>query len=202
MVDENDATVATFNKSKTLGAVSGIHNLTPPNIQPAEEEQKVAIIESLKVEPRLQDLFLEIQGLEYDPKKREIVQVARPIMNKDGAYRLVKIIKTIAQEVEYSNFHETEINQHIFHLYKENWPSFTLWNDEYELDPRDFNYVSSVLLTFISSSFHKARNGKYVNAVARIYSEDFLGKVMANQGQQKKEGTSMLGAFNPFKPKK
>ncbi len=188
MVNEEDKLANTFNKAKVLGAVSGVHNLTPPQYDRELDSNKVAIIEALKVSPRLQEMFLEIQGLEYDNRKKELIQISKPIMNIDGAFRLVKICKRIAEEAEWSYYAEDEINVRILAYYSENYPHFTFWNKEYELDPKDFNYVSTVLMAFIDAAFHKGKSAKFVNAVARMYNEDFLGRVMGGAIQEKKGG--------------
>ncbi len=184
---ENEKMSNTFNKAKLLGAVSGIHNLTPPQQLNGDSEGKVAIIEALKVSPRLQEMFLEVQGLEWNDKKKELIQISRPIMNINGAFRLVKVCKRIAEEVEWAYYDEDEISARIMMYYAENYPHFTFWHKEYDLHQSDFNYVSSVLMAFIDSAFHKGKSAKFVNAISKVYNEDFLGRVLQNQ-KEKKEG--------------
>jgi hypothetical protein len=203
VADENNKELEklqnTLNKAKVLSAVSGIHNLTPPQQRESSDEGKVAIIEALRVSPRLQEMFLEVQGLEYSDKKKEVVRVSRPIMNIDGAFRLVKICKRIAEEAEWSYYDDDEIKGRIMAYYSENYPHFTFWHVEYGLDPADFNYVSTVLMSFIDSAFHKAKSAKFVNAISRMYNEDFLGRVMNQGGQAKEKQPGFLAKMNPFK---
>lgn len=189
----------TFNKAKVLGAISGVHNLTPPNTQgDLSDAGKVAIIEALSVRPRLKELFLEILGLEFDEKERDLIQVTKPIMNIKGAYRFVKICKRIAEEAEWSYYDEDEVNVRIWQYYSENYPYFTFWHEDYDLDPSDFNYVSTVLMSFIDSSFHKGKSAKYVNAVSRMYNEDFLGKIMKDDHSNEKKGGFMEKVKSSF----
>lgn len=185
-------------KMKAVAMASGLHNLTPPVKNNEKDENQVAIIESLKVTPRLRDLFLEIRGLIYSEDDKDFVQITMPIMNVDGAFRFVKICQHIAEETEWSNFTEEEINERILAYYEQNYPYFIFWNEEYELQPRDFNYISTTLMAFIDSAFHKSKNSKYLNSVRGMYTEDFVGRVIGNT--QKKEG-GFLSRLNPFKQK-
>lgn len=186
-------------KAKAYSLLQNLHNLSPPPQKDDKEDNKVAIIESLKVSPRLQNLFLELQGLVYDPDKKTIIRASRPIMNVNGAFRFVKICQHIAEEAEWSNFGEEEINSRIYEHYKNNYPYFTFWHEEYDLSPSDFNYISSTLVSFIDSAFHKGKNAKYINAVSRVYSEDFMGKIFQGQPQQKTDVKGFLSSINPFK---
>lgn len=196
---ETEKLQKTVDKAKTLSLLSNLHNLSPPVSQQEDYAGKVAFIEALKVSPRLQNLFLELQGMIFDPAEKKLVRISRPIMNVDGAFRFVKICQHIAEEVEWSNFHEDEINRRIYEYYRTNYPYFTFWHEEYDLDPKDFSYVSTTLMAFIDASFHKAKSGKYINATARVYSEDLLGKTLPTQDDKKRGG--ILSGVNPFKRK-
>jgi hypothetical protein len=185
-------------KAKTISLLSNLHNLTLPQKTDENPAGQVAIIEALKVTPRLLDLFLEIRGVIYDQKERKLIQVSRPIMNVDGSFRFVKIIQHIAEETEFSNFHEDDINGRIYEHYKNNLPYFTFWHEEYDLDPSDFNYIATTLMSFIDASFHKSKGAKLLNVPGRVYSEDFLGRTLKAE-EAKRQG--ILSQMNPFKKK-
>lgn len=184
-------------KIKTINLLNQQSKLTPPAQRIEEDHNQVAIIKGLAVTPRLQDIFLEARGLFFDKQQNQLIQISRPYMNVHGAWRLVNICRHIAQEAEWSNFSEDNIPSYVDHFYKENLPYFTFWYEEYELDPADFNFVMTTLKMFILASFYKAKGGKYINVLSRTYSEDFLGRVMQNDTQKKKEG--FLDKYNPFK---
>jgi hypothetical protein len=197
-MEESERIQNVTDKAKAISLLNNLHNLSPPVAKTDDSLGKVAIIEALKVSPRLQHLFLEIQGLVYSDDQKEIMQVARPIMNIHGAFRFVKILQHISEEVEWSNYPEDEINRRIFEHYKSNYPYFTFWHKEYDLEPSDFNYISTTLMSFIDAAFHKAKGAKFINAVSRVYSEDFLGKALQSQDDKKKKA-SFFSALNPLR---
>jgi hypothetical protein len=183
-------------KAKAISLLQNLHNLTPPSTKEEDPSKQVAIIEALKVTPRLLYLFLEIRGIMWDDNKKESVQIVRPIMNLDGAYRFVKVLQHIAEETEWSNFHEDELNARILRHFENNYAYFTFWHEDYDLAPSDFNYINTTLMAFIDSSFHKAKGGKFVNLPGRVYSEDFLGKALR---EEQKKPVSFIDKLNPFK---
>jgi len=189
-------------RAKAIGLLNNIHNLSPPVAKSNENDNSVAIIDSLKVTPRLIGIFMELRGLMFLPEKKQYVQVARPIMNLNGAFRFIKVIQHISEEIEWSNFKEEEIDARIMRYFSTNYPSFTFWHEEYEIDPSDFGYIESTLMTFIDSSFHKAKSAKYVNAISKIYSEDFLSKSLGDAANKNMARESVLSKLNPFNKRK
>ena len=201
MEDERTNEEKIFDKVKALNMVSNAHNLnglTPPQLSDLEEN-KITIIESLKSTPRLQALYLRLQGLQFDEDEKKIIRVSKPIMNSIGTYRLVEVLRDIAEETEYSNFAEDEIDSRINYHYQSNFPSFTFSCRDYELDPSDFNIISTILFSFIDASFHKAKGGAYMRLISKTYNEDMLGKIM-KPGDDKNSGGfgSVLSKLNPF----
>lgn len=188
-------------KLKLLSLTSGIHNLTPPPQKQDDGTRDIALVKALSVTPRVAEKFLEIRGLEYDPKTKQYVQVTEPIMNILGAYRFCKILK-MAQEIEWSSYSEDEINLRIIHYFEENIPYFLFWSEDYNLNPRDFNYIISVLQYFIDTSFHKAKSGKFINTLARTYGEDVLKRALDVGGAGSKKDEGILAKYNPFKTRK
>ena len=189
---------STVDKAKTVSLLSNIHNLTPPVKSNEEDNNQVAIVKALESEPRLRQIFLEARGMVWDEKQKSAIQMSAPFMNIPGAWKLVAICKKISQESEFSNFHEDDIPQYMNHFYKTEFPAFTFFADEYELDPAHFDYVSTTLQMFLLGSFHKAKSGKYINLLGRTYSEDMIGKIM-NADNKKKEKEGFLDKYNPFK---
>lgn len=187
-------------KLKLLNLTSNIHALTPPNIKEEDSSRDIALVKSLSVSPRIVELFLEIRGLEYDPKERKLVQITTPIMNIDGAYRFCKLIKRLAEEIEWASYSEEEIPQRIVHYFEENIPYFLFYSDLYELQPSDFNYIISVLQNFIDTAFHKSKQGKYINTLGRTYGEDVLKKALDTEGRRPtKREEGFLAKYNPFR---
>ena len=207
MVQEETTTQKLQNKVdklKLLNLTSNIHNLTPPQHREDDASRDIALVNVLSVHPRIVSLFLETRGLEYDPKIKSYVQVTKPIMNFAGAYKLVQVLKHIAQETEWASFGEEEINKRIIHYYEENIPYFLFYAEEYELEPINFNFVETVLKSFIDSSFHKSKSGKYINTLGRTYDEGVMKRALdTNSGDTRtKNNEGFLSKYNPFKDRK
>ena len=187
-------------KLKLLNLTSNIHDLTPRNRQDENSSRDIALVQALSVSPRIVELFLEIRGLEWNSRERKLIQVSRSIMNIDGAYRFCKLIKRLAEEIEWATYHEDEIPQRIIHYFEENIPYFLFYSDLYELHPSDYNYIISVLQNFIDTSFHKSKSGKYINTLGRTYGEDILKKALDTDGKQPtKRQDGILSKYNPFR---
>jgi hypothetical protein len=186
-------------KAKALSVVSNVHSMTPPQKEPDNPSNQVAIIDALRAAPRVLSIYFRLRGQMYNPDTKEIVQISTPIMNERGALKFVGIVMGIAEEIEWSNFGEDEINPRIMKYYEDNYPYFTFWHGDYDLDTSDFNIVGSLLMAAIDGTFHKSKNAKYLNVVGRVYSEDMLGKVLTSTEDNKKKRMNIIDRLNPFK---
>ena len=179
-----------------------IHRLTPPQQRDDDSTRDIALVNVLSVTKRVKEKFLEIRGLEYDPRTKTFIQVTEPIMNLLGAYRFCKLLQS-AEEIEWASYSEEEINQRIIHFFEENIPYFTFYAEEYELNPRDFYYIINILQVFIDSSFHKSKSGKYINTLSRTYGEDVLKRALDTSGDTRaRKDDGFLSKYNPFKERK
>lgn len=186
---------------KLLNLTNNIHRLTPPSQTEDDGQRDIALVKSLSVTPKVAQLFLEIRGLEFDPTTKKYIQVTDPIMNILGAYRFCKLLKNLTEQVEWASYSEDEIKPRIIHFFEENIPYFLFWAEDYNLNPRDFNYIITTLQAYVDSTFHKAKSGKYINTLGRTYDEGLLKRALDNDNprQQKREG--FLERMNPFKDK-
>jgi len=185
-----------IDKTKTANLLQNMHNLTPPNKIAEVQFDQVAIIRTLESAPRLREIFLEARGLTWDEKKKTIVQITSPMMNILGAWKLVAICKKIAMEAEFGNFKEEDIPSYMIHFFNVEFPHFTFYHEVYDIDPQDFDYISTTIQMFLLGAFSKGKGGKYINLLGKTYSEDFMGKVL--RGDKKKE-EGFLDKINPLK---
>lgn len=186
-------------KLKLLNLTSNIHNLTPPQRQDEDPSKDIALVRALSVSNRITQKFLEIRGLEYDHINKEFIQITEPLMNLRGAYRFCKILQ-MAEEIEWASYSEDEINRRIIHFFEENIVYILFYAEEYDLNPRDFNYIINTLQVFIDSCFHKSKSGKFINTLGRTYDEGVLKKALEteNSSIQRKKG-GVLSELNPFR---
>lgn len=188
---------------KELSLVRNIHNLNP-NLNDNSEKDGVAIINALKSSSLVQDATMELEGFYFDSVTRKIVKVRKPVMNKLGVANFISSIGNISKNYEFSNLKEKEIPKLANYYFRTNYPYFTVYHKEYELDRRDFNLVANLLLTFILASLKKAQGSGHRNVVRGTYSEDLLGKyVGAGMGTQNEDSNKFkLSYLNPFKKSK
>jgi hypothetical protein len=186
-------------KLKLLNLTSNIHSLTPPQKKDEPDQDNVALVSALRVSPRLAAAILDLQGRQYDPQRKEIVQVVEPIMNIKGIWDFISVCRVLAENTEWATYSEDEIPQRLTHYYECSLPYFTFWYDEYELNPRNFVIIENYLKVFIDSAFHKAKQGKYINTLGRTYSEDLLNKALSNEQQKKQKEGGEFSFLNPFK---
>lgn len=169
----------TVDRVKTLNLVSNAHQLTPPS-RNENTGNEIYIIKALESSPRLQQIFLQVKGQMLD-SNNNIIQVRDPIMNDNGAYKLMFELVNISGETEFATYSEEEIAPRVVLYMEQIYPRFTFWRDDYNLNPRDDDYIYSTLLSFIDSCFHKAKNGHFSNILKKTYSEDLLGRAIKDK---------------------
>lgn len=185
-------------KAKTYNLLNNIHNLTPPK-QMQDEGTNIELIKALDSYPKIQSIYLEAQGMIWSKDKKQAIQITNPYMNSHGARKLVSILLKFSQ-AEWSNISEDFIGPYQDHFFRETFPHFTFWSEEYGLSPRDFDYVKVTLQMFILSAFSKGKSGKMLNLLGRTYSEDSIQRIMSGgQDQNKKKKEGFLDKYNPFK---
>lgn len=186
-------------KLKLLGLTDNLKNIIPSNVHQDDSVRDIALIKSLSAYPRIQRKILEIRGLEYDEKEKQVIKVAEERMNHNGARLVADILKTIAEETEWASFSEEEINSRIVHHFEENI-FYILFNaEEYNLQSKYFGYIINMFQVIIDASFHKAKSGKYINTLGRTYDEGIMRRALDTGQLTKKQEEGFLTKYNPFK---
>lgn len=187
---------------KLLNLTDNIHHISSTAKQEEDGSRDIALVNVLSVSNRVKAKFLEIRGLEYDPNKKELIQITDPIMNLLGAYRFCKLLQ-MAEEIEWASYSEDEINARIIHFFEENIPYFLFYREEYELNAKDDYYIINTLQIFIDTSFHKSKSGKYINTLGRTYGEDVMKRALdTGTSPQQQKDSGFLSKYNPFKESK
>lgn len=189
--EEENPLQKTVDKIKTLNLVNNAHNLTPPQRQ-EDRSTDIMIIQALQSKPRILDVVLQVRG-QIIGSNGKPVQVRRPIMNVDGAAKLMFELMNISAETEYATYSEEEIPGRITLYMEQIYPRFTLWQKDYDLESRDFDYIYTTLLSFIDTSFHKGKNGHFARILTKTYSEDLMGKAIKEQDKEKVGFLQKLG---------
>lgn len=187
---------------KELTLVRNIHNLNP-SLSVQNENDGINIINALKSNNLVQEISLQLKGYFYDPSIKKYVSYRTPVMNERGIGNFISDISTISQTIEFSSFKEKEIPKLVSYLFKINYPFYTIYYDEYNLDRKDFNLIATMLFTFILSSFKKAQGSGHRNVIRGTYSEDLLGRyATSGMKEESEKNKSGLAFLNPFKKAK
>lgn len=183
---------------KAMQFMGNIHKLTP-KVASNDGREDVAIIEALKSTELVTEMILELKGLAYDFQEKKFVRFRSPVMNDSGIGNFKTVISSISRNVEFSNFKEDEIPQIARYFFRINYPYFTIYHEDYELEKKDFNLVATMLFSFIIASLHKAKGGGHRNVVRGTYSEDLLGKITREPIAQQQRQSFDFSKLNPFK---
>jgi hypothetical protein len=187
-------------KLKTASIIQNQHNLSPPVNRQEESGREIAIIEGLKSSPRLLKIYLEARGLELAPDKKTYIQKNHAYFNQRGALKFVQMISHIAEEIEFSNFHEDELPSRLVHIFERDITEMKINQELYDLETSDFNWVDSLYQTFVDASYHKAKGGKFINIVGKTYDERGIANILNPQQPQKQQKSFIekLASLNPM----
>jgi len=183
--EEQNRLQKVVDKVKTLSLVNNAHNLTPPNRQD-DRANDIQIIQALQSKPRIAEIILQVRG-QMMGANGKLIQLRSPIMNDEGAAKLMFVLLNISSETEYATYGEEEIPPRIILYIEQIFPRFTFWHKDYDLDPKNFDYIYTTLLSFIDSCFHKSKNGYFGRILTKTYSEDLLGRAIKDDEQKKKQ---------------
>lgn len=185
---------------KELSLVRNIHNLNP-NLNDNNQQDGVAIVNAIKSSPIIQEAAMELEGYYYDPITRKVIKTRDAVMNKQGIANFITTISNISKNFEFSSLKEKEIPKLVKHLFRLNYPYYTIYHQDYKLDRKDFNLIANLLVSFILASTKKAQGSGHRNVIRGTYSEDLLGKYvgggMGNLSEDKNKFN--LKYLNPFK---
>ena len=186
---------------KGMSLLRNIHKITPQMLQDQDKDQ-VAIIKALGSSKIVEAQFLKLKGYYYNPLTREYESYRNPVMNERGLGNFISIISDINENIEFSSLDKKEIPKIANLLFRSNYPYFTIYHEDYELDKSDFNLIATALLTSILGALNKAKGAGHRNVVRGTYSEDLLGRyveVGADGKEKSKSGKVDLSKLNPFK---
>ena len=119
-------------------------------------------------------------------------------MNWEGIGKYIILMRSISTDYEFSSLDEDEIPKRIRWLYENNLPEFTLYCEEYNLEEHDINTFSSILFSTIDAILHKSRNGRLLSAIARMYNEGTINKLLQGEEQTKQKTGGWLAKLNPM----
>jgi len=164
-------------------------NLVMPQADSEQESyNQVSIIRGLSTENSLVKIELRLRGFTYNIFNKRWVKTRKPILNEFGVGNFMATLEGIGDTVNYSNFDEKEINKLALMFFESNYPSFIVYSDDFELNPKDFNVIKTILQFWCLAVLKNAKNAGHRNVVRGTLSEGILARALGSAPEEKKKG--------------
>lgn len=165
-------------------------NLVTPTPETQEEYyNQVSIIKGLSVENDLIKIELRLRGYAYSYFKKQWIKVRKQVMNDYGLGNFMATLQGLGDLTNFSNYSEKLIPKLVMLFITTNYPTYKVYAEEFDLDPKDLNIIFTILYAYSMSVYLNAKNAGHRNTVRGVLSEDVLNRALAgNQEIKKKKG--------------
>lgn len=177
-VEEKDLATAIVQKSLVI----------PQQEKQEDTAQQINIIKGLSTENDLTRIELRLRGYTYSYFMRGWVKIRKQIMNDYGIGNFMASLQALGDLANFSNYDEKDIPKLTVLFFEDNYPTYVLYANEFELDPKDFNVVNSILKFYALSVLKNAKNAGHRNVVRGTLSENLLQRAFGAGEQTKKPG--------------
>lgn len=182
---------------KTATFATHMNKMTPPSS--SDDAHPSAVVQAIHGKQYTKEVkFLELLGYEEDPLSNTWVPIREPVMNLRGVGKMMQILRTMTETVEFSNLHEDFVHPFAATIIKLHTIDFDISPDTFELGEDDADTIFGDILVFAVSSVNKAKNAGHRNVIRNAMSEDTIKRVMAEPEKKSVFG----GGFNPLGGKK
>ncbi len=162
--------------------------LALPNDNSDEQRQQIGIIKGLSTENDLGRIQLRLMGYSFDYFTNQWIPARRPVMNKFGIGNMMNALQSLGDLANFSNYDEKDIHKLALLFYEDNYPTFIIYANEFELDSKDFNIINSILKFYPLSVLKNAKNAGHRNVVRGTLSENLLQKAFEGNRNESKGG--------------
>jgi hypothetical protein len=159
------------------------------------ELNNINIIKGLSTENDLTKIELRLKGFTYCFTSKNWIRIRKPIMNDYGIGNFMASLQALGDLANFSNYKETDIPKLVVLFFGDNYPTYILYATEFDLDPKDFNVINSILKFYSLSVLRNALNAGHRNVVRGTLSESVLQKAFGNNEEQPKKGGFWSGVF-------
>lgn len=158
--------------------------------QDTQEEyyNQVSIIRGLSTENSLERIQLKLRGYAFDYFKKQWIKSRKPIMNELGIGNFMGCLQGVADIVNFSYFESKDIPKLALLFFSDNYPYYLVYHKEFDLDPKDFNVIKTILQFWALSVLNNAKNAGHRNVVRGTLSEGILARALGNEPEKKKKG--------------
>ena len=131
-------------------------------------------------------------------KTQNWVKVRTPIMNDLGIGNLMTTLQGVGDIVNFSYYNEKDIPKLASMYFSKNYPQYIIYSKDFDLHPRDFNIIHSIISFWCLSVLNNAKNAGHRNVVRGTLSEGILMKALGDgqKNNEKKGILSFLGRNN------
>jgi hypothetical protein len=175
-------------ETKELSSALAQKSLAMPTPESHEEkENQINIIKGLSTENDLVKIELRLRGYSYSYFRAKWVQVRKPIMNDFGIGNFMACLQALGDLANFSNYNEKDIPKFVILFFEDNYPTFIIYANEFELNEKDFNVVNSILKFYALSVLTNAKNAGHRNVVRGTLSENLLQRAFGSGESEKKQ---------------
>lgn len=162
---------------------------TPTNDNHGTE---IEIIKGLSAENTLERIQRKLQGQIYNYETRKWEEHRPAVMNELGIGNIMSVLQALSDNANFSHYKEKEIPKLAEFFFRTNYPTFTVYHKEFDLDSKDFNIIRTTLLFYALSTFKNALNAGHRNTVRGTLSEDVFKRAMATSNKEEAEKTGFI----------
>jgi len=160
----------------------------PTQDTPEESFNQVSIIKGLSTENDLIKIELRLRGYTFNFFKRQWILSRKPLMNDYGIGNYMACLQGIGDIVNFSYYESKDIPKLALLFFADNYPTYLVYSNEFELDPKDFNVIKTILQFWCLSVLNNAKNAGHRNVVRGTLSEGILARALGNEPEKKKKG--------------
>lgn len=163
--------------------------IVPSNDTQEDIYNQVSIIKGLSTDNELTKIHLRLRGYTLDYSKRAWVKTRKPVMNEYGIGNFMATLQGVADMVNFSYYEAKDIHKLALLFFADNYPVYLVYSKDFELDPKDFNIIKTILQFWALSVLNNAKNAGHRNVVRGTLSEGILARALGNpEGEKKKKG--------------
>jgi len=163
-------------------------NLVVPT-QDSQEEyfNQVSIIRGLSTENDLTKIELRLRGFTYSYFKKSWIKSRKPLMNDIGIGNFMASLQGIGDIVNFSYYESKDIPKLALMYFSDNYPNFLIYSKDFELSPKDFNVIKTILQFWSLSVLNNAKNAGHRNVVRGTLSEGILARALGTSEEKSKK---------------
>jgi hypothetical protein len=159
----------------------------PTNDTQEEIFNQVSIIRGLSIENDLTKIELRLRGYTFNYFKKMWTKSRKPIMNDYGIGNFMATLQGIGDIVNFSYYTEKDIPRLALMFFADNYPQYLVYHSEFELNPKDFNVIRTILQFWALSVLNNSKGAGHRNVVRGTLSEGILARALGNEPESKKK---------------